>query len=74
MKSRITPARLIDGKVFKMLAGGKLRLPKDQTDLKRVNALTDEEIEAAAASDPDAAPIADAAWFARARRQSPDRT
>ena len=41
---------------------------KDTTDWKRVNALTDEEIEAAVASDPDAAPIADEAWFAKARR------
>jgi len=41
---------------------------KGKTDWKRVNALTDEEIEAAVASDPDAAPIADEAWFAKARR------
>lgn len=36
---------------------------KGKTDWARVDALTDEEIEAAAAADPDAAPIVDAEWF-----------
>jgi uncharacterized protein (DUF4415 family) len=35
-----------------------------QTDWARVDALTDEEIEAAVHDDPDAAPIVDADWFA----------
>ena len=67
-KSNITKARLIDGRVYKEFPDGSLRLLKGRTDWKRVNALTDEEIEAAVASDPDAAPIADEAWFAKARR------
>jgi uncharacterized protein (DUF4415 family) len=33
--------------------------------------LTDREIERAVAADPDAAPILDAAWFAKARRVVP---
>ena len=68
MKRRLTRVRLIDGKVYKVLANGTLRPMKGRTNWKRVNALTDEAIVAAVASDPDAAPICDAAWFARARR------
>jgi uncharacterized protein (DUF4415 family) len=41
-------------------------LPKGQTDWQRVDALTDEEIEAAVRDDPDAAPICDEAWFEQA--------
>jgi uncharacterized protein (DUF4415 family) len=44
-----------------------LDLPPDKTDWARVEALTDEEIEAAIADDPDAAPIADEGFWARAR-------
>lgn len=65
---RITRVKLIDGKFHKIASDRSLRPLKDRTDWKRVNALTDAEIEAAVASDPDAAPIADEAWFARARR------
>jgi len=36
------------------------------TDWARVDALTDEEIEAAIASDPDAAPLLDEEWFREA--------
>jgi uncharacterized protein (DUF4415 family) len=39
---------------------------RPRTDWARVNALTDEEIEAAVRDDPDAAPIVDAEWFAGA--------
>lgn len=70
-KNSITRARLIDGKPYRILADGSLRPLEGRTDWKRVNALTDEEIEAAVALDPDAAPIADEAWFARARRAHP---
>jgi uncharacterized protein (DUF4415 family) len=37
-----------------------------KTDWARVDALTDEEIEAAVRDDPDAPPIVDADWFASA--------
>jgi uncharacterized protein (DUF4415 family) len=37
-----------------------------QTDWERVDALTDEEIEAAIRDDPDAAPLVDKDWFAGA--------
>jgi uncharacterized protein (DUF4415 family) len=67
-KPSITQARLIDGKVYKVRPDGALTLLKDRTDWERVTALTDEEIEAAVASDPDAAPILDESWLATARR------
>ncbi|HEY1798119.1 MAG TPA: BrnA antitoxin family protein [Stellaceae bacterium] len=39
---------------------------RPQTDWARVDALTDEEIEASVRDDPDAPPIADENWFATA--------
>ena len=42
-------------------------LPKGQTDWKRVDQLTDEQIEAAIRDDPDAAPICDEQWFEKAQ-------
>jgi uncharacterized protein (DUF4415 family) len=41
-------------------------LPKGRTDWKRVDRLTDAEIEAAIRDDPDAAPICDKEWFDKA--------
>jgi len=43
-----------------------------QTDWARVDALTDEEIEAAVRDDPDAAPIVDGEWFAGATLVMPE--
>lgn len=39
---------------------------RPRTDWARVDALTDEEIEAAVRDDPDAPPLVDEAWFASA--------
>lgn len=39
----------------------------DMTDWARVDALTDADIEKAVAEDPDAAPLLDEEWFAKAR-------
>ncbi len=50
-----------------------LKSEKDQTDWARVDALTDEEIDAAIADDPDAAPIVEAAWFAEAAKRLPNK-
>ncbi len=47
-------------------------LPEDGTDWPQMDRLTDEEIIAAVASDPDAAPIADEAWFASAELVLPE--
>lgn len=43
------------------------RKHKSRTDWKRVRSLTDEDIERAVASDPDAAPIMDQAWWREAQ-------
>ena len=43
------------------------RKHKGRTDWKRVRSLTDEDIERAVASDPDAAPIMGEAWWREAR-------
>lgn len=43
-----------------------------QTDWTRVDALTDEEIEAAVRDDPDAPPIVDDDWFATATLVMPE--
>jgi len=51
-----------------------LRSPrKGKTDWKRVDALTDAEIERAIAEDPDAAPILDDEWFKNAEMVYPDK-
>ena len=42
------------------------QLKGGDSDLDRVRRLTDEEIDAAIASDPDAAPVADEEWFRNA--------
>ena len=44
-----------------------------KTDWKAVDQLTDAEIKAQVAADPDAAPIADAAWFKNARVVIPEK-
>ena len=43
-----------------------------RTDWERVKRLTDAEIEAAVAADPDAAPIVDIEWMRRAKRIDPN--
>ena len=43
-----------------------------QTDWARVDALTDEQIEAAVRDDPDAPPIVDEEWFATATLVMPE--
>src|SRR6266550_2488045 len=45
---------------------------RPRTDWARVDALTDEEIEAAVRDDPDAPPIVDAEWFASATLVMPE--
>jgi uncharacterized protein (DUF4415 family) len=46
---------------------------RSQVDWSRVDALTDEQIDAAVRGDRDAAPILDASWFATARLVMPER-
>jgi uncharacterized protein (DUF4415 family) len=54
----------------KRKSAGKAERP--QTDWARVDALTDEEIEAAVRDDPDAPPIVDEEWFASATLVMPE--
>ena len=54
------------GRVMLKQPDGSYREVESKTDWQRVQAMTDEEIEAAAHSDPDAAPLDDAFW-AKAR-------
>jgi len=46
---------------------------KGRTDWKRVDKLSDADIDAAVASDADAAPVIDADWFAEAELVLPER-
>ena len=48
-------------------------LTSGKTDWKRLDALTDREIEEAIASDPDAAPLLDEEWFRTAKLVMPPR-
>ena len=45
---------------------------RGETDWVRVDAQTDREVARAAASDPDAAPLLDGAWFRRAKIVLPE--
>lgn len=45
---------------------------KSKSDWARVDALTDEEIEAAVAADPDAPPLMDSEWFKGAMLELPE--
>jgi hypothetical protein len=56
----VVNARHIVRRTLKTRKAGK-------TDWKRVDALTDEEIQRAVREDPDAAPIVDKAWFKMAK-------
>ena len=57
-----TQAVLIDGKFYIKQTDGSLRPGEDRSDWAKVHAMTDEEIEAAAMSDPDNLPFSDAEW------------
>ena len=48
-----------DGKVYKVLPDGTLELLESDTDWERFDALTEEEVTAAALSDPDNPPLTD---------------
>jgi uncharacterized protein (DUF4415 family) len=49
------------------------RRRRGRTDWARVEALTDRQIKSAIRSDPDAAPILDEKWFAKAKLVMPER-
>lgn len=51
--------RLSDGTVVQVMPDGSTRPLQDETDWERVKAMTEEEVEAAALSDPDNPPLTD---------------
>jgi putative transcriptional regulator len=53
----ITARRLPDGTLVQVLADGSTRPLENHTDWTRVDAMTDEEVEANALSDPDNPPL-----------------
>ena len=58
----MTRAFLIDGRMYVRQPDGSLRLGAGGTDWKKLAAKTQEEIEAAAMSDPGALPMPDEEW------------
>jgi len=62
----VVSAVVVGGIVYERKADGTLVPMKDETDYARLDAMTDEEITAAAEADPDARPMSDEEW-ARAR-------
>lgn len=56
-KNTIVAKRLSDGKLVQVLPDGSTKPLKDETDWARLRAMTDDEVTAAAMSDPDAQPM-----------------
>ncbi len=56
-KNTIVAKRRSDGKLVQVLSGGSTKPLQDKTDWARLRAMTDEEVTAAAMSDPDARPM-----------------
>lgn len=68
MDNDITTAVLVEGKPYQKLADGTLKpLTGSQTDWERLRTISDDDIDAAIAADPDAPPILDKKWFQTAR-------
>ena len=63
----IEAKRLTNGTLVQVLPDGSTRALEDKTDWRRLRAMTDEEVTAAALSDPDAQP----AETSRPARRSP---
>lgn len=55
----IIVVKRVDGKFVQVLPDGSTQPLVDETDWARVNSMTDEEVHAAALSDPDAQPLTD---------------
>ena len=64
-------ARLLDdGSLVEVPADGSTRPMQDGTDWQRLDALSDEQIDAEIKDDPDAVPALDEEWFRQARKQA----
>jgi putative transcriptional regulator len=66
-KNTIVARRRTDGTLVQVLLDGSTRPLEDKTDWKRLRALTEEEVHAAALADPDAQPLT-GTDFARMKR------
>lgn len=60
--SEMTGIIVVDGKVYERRPDGMLAPIPDRTDEQRLDALSDADIEANAAADPDALPMTDEDW------------
>jgi putative transcriptional regulator len=56
-QNTIVAKRRSDGRLVQVLPGGATKPLEDKTDWARLRAMTDEEVTAAALSDPDARPL-----------------
>ena len=65
-KDQIAKAVLVDGKTYMEQQDGTLVPMQGRTDWARLDAMSDEEIEYAIATDPDAPPLLTQEWFERA--------
>ena len=65
-KDQIAKAVLVDGKTYMEQQDGTLVPTQGRTDWARLDAMSDEEIEHAIATDPDAPPLLTQEWFERA--------
>jgi uncharacterized protein (DUF4415 family) len=61
-RPKTTRAVMVDGQAYERKPDGTLVPLKDHTDWKRVDAMTDEEIGAIAANDPESRPLTDDEW------------
>ncbi len=66
-QNTIVATRRSDGTLVQVLPDGSTRPLEDQTDWKRLRAMTEEEVHAAALADPDAQPLTETD-FARMKR------
>lgn len=69
-KAEIMRAVLLDGKPYRRLDDGTLKPLVGETDWVKLDAMSDDEINAAAEADPDARPMNDDEW-ARAIVEKP---
>ncbi|MGL5115968.1 MAG: BrnA antitoxin family protein [Beijerinckiaceae bacterium] len=60
--SKVVRAIMLEGELYEQLDNGTLKPLKGETDWKRLDAMTDAEVTAAAEADPDSRPMTDDDW------------
>ncbi len=71
MSGSETRAVMLEGRLYQRLDNGTLKPLEGKTDWKRLDAMTDAEVVAAAEADPDARPMSDDDWAKAAPPLSP---